>query len=178
MSINERIRLIRKESGLNQAEFSQKLGVSQGGVSWMEKSGNNVSDQSKKMICSIFNVSEEWLETGSGDMYIKNDDYLFNEFSQKYQLSPAEQEVARYCLSLTSDQRSEILKHILQVAEIIKTVSPEEKPSSIVEEFPPANILSNQNTTKVKPATRKVSTEMKEAILNAELTDEKRVKMS
>ena len=69
MDINQRIKELRKNFGLNQKEFGIKLGMSQGGISWMEQSGNTIVDQNKRIICDKFHISMHWLETGEGDMY-------------------------------------------------------------------------------------------------------------
>ena len=46
MNINQRIKMLRKEMGLNQKDFGAKIGLGQGAVSWIEKDGNTVIDVS------------------------------------------------------------------------------------------------------------------------------------
>lgn len=174
----QRLKLLRKSLNLSQAAFGSKLGVSRDVINNIENGRVELKELMVKSISSLFSIDENWLRTGNGNMYIESDDSIFKDFAQKYHLSPSEQEIARYCLSLTSDQRSEILKHIVHVAEIIKATDSEKKSDSALNAFPMPTISPNQNTNKVKPSNKKISTEMKEAILNAELTDEKRVKMS
>ena len=69
MSVNERIKLLRKEKGLNQKQFASMLGMTQSGVSYIEKSGSSVSDSKIKEICSIFGVSEEWMRNGTEPIF-------------------------------------------------------------------------------------------------------------
>ena len=69
MHIGERIKQHRKETGLNQSEYAERLGEKQGIISAMEKGNRNVSDRTIRAICSEFNVNENWLRTGEGEMF-------------------------------------------------------------------------------------------------------------
>lgn len=69
MSINSRVKEIRKQSGMSQKEFAERLGIAQTGVSYMEKDGSNISAASVKNICFQFNIREEWLLNGTGEMF-------------------------------------------------------------------------------------------------------------
>ncbi|WP_196606521.1 helix-turn-helix domain-containing protein [Pectinatus frisingensis] len=121
MSLNKRVKEVRNHLKYSQKEFASKLGLTQAGVSWMEQAGKNISDQNIRLMCSLFNINEDWLRNGNGEMFSENDDSIFNTFAQKYNLSPAEQEAARYCLQLTSEQRQEVLNHIVGLADAIKS---------------------------------------------------------
>lgn len=69
MSLSERIKEVRKKSGLNQIEFGKRIGIGSSGMSKLESGDNNPSSQTIKLICSEFNVSREWLEFGTGEMH-------------------------------------------------------------------------------------------------------------
>ena len=70
MTLNERLRYFRKEIlGMNQRQFASALGMAQTSVSAFEADGGGVSDRVLKTICTMFNVREEWLRTGEGEMY-------------------------------------------------------------------------------------------------------------
>ncbi len=70
MSVNERIRLIRCELNLSQRQFAEKLEIRQSILSQIEKGSTTVSARLIKNICSACNVSENWIKTGEGDMFI------------------------------------------------------------------------------------------------------------
>ena len=72
MSINERIRALRKQLGLTQRDFGKHIGLKHGTISWMEKDGNSIIDQNKRIICDKFHISMHWLETGEGNMYMEH----------------------------------------------------------------------------------------------------------
>jgi len=65
----ENIKNLRKVLGLSQADFANKIGVTQGHLSDIENSKKVLTDRSIKIICSEFNVNEEWLKTGEGEMF-------------------------------------------------------------------------------------------------------------
>ena len=66
--MNERIRLLRKELGLNQSDFGNKIGVKQGTVAGYESGARTPLDAVVSSICREFDVNEEWLRTGEGEM--------------------------------------------------------------------------------------------------------------
>lgn len=67
--MNERIKKIRKDSGLNQTEFGETIGASRPMITSYEL-GKVIPDASKQMlICERFNVNPDWLSTGEGQPY-------------------------------------------------------------------------------------------------------------
>ncbi len=68
--MKDRIREIRKNNKMNQAEFGAKLGVKGNTIGNYELGLRNPSDAVIFSICREFNINEEWLRTGKGDMYI------------------------------------------------------------------------------------------------------------
>lgn len=77
--MNERIKEVRSALGLSAEKFGAKIGVTRSAISKMELGVCNVSEQSIISICREFNVNEEWLRYGSGDM--------FNTLSQDEELA-------------------------------------------------------------------------------------------
>lgn len=74
--MNERIRELRKSLGLSGEKFGEKLGVKKNSVSQWENGKNNITEQIMKSICREFNVNEEWLRYGVGDMFNNPDDIV------------------------------------------------------------------------------------------------------
>lgn len=68
--MNERIKELRKELGLTLEKFGERLGVTKTAISRLESGERGITDQMFKSICREFNVSENWLRTGEGEMYI------------------------------------------------------------------------------------------------------------
>lgn len=69
MTENERVRELRKTLGLTLVKFGEAIGISNPAVSMIESGKSNVSDRTRWAICQAFNVSEEWLRTGEGEMF-------------------------------------------------------------------------------------------------------------
>ena len=65
------IKTLRKELGLTQTEFGGKIGVKGNTITTYENGTRTPSDAVVLAICREFGVSEEWLRTGRGDMFIK-----------------------------------------------------------------------------------------------------------
>jgi len=68
IDMNERLNLLRKELRLSQEEFGKRLGVGKSAISYLESGRSSLTDQMIKLICKEFNVSEDWIRTGNGEM--------------------------------------------------------------------------------------------------------------
>jgi transcriptional regulator with XRE-family HTH domain len=66
--MKERLKQLRKSLKLTQGEFGKKIGMSDVAISYMESGRTALSKQNIRLICLTFGVSENWLETGEGDM--------------------------------------------------------------------------------------------------------------
>lgn len=103
--MNERIKQLRKALNKKQGDFAAALAISQGHLSDVENGRKEVSDRIVS-ICSLkFNVNEDWLRTGSGDM--------FNPVSE-------DEELDRYigCISGSEDKfRKNLLKALCKLTD-------------------------------------------------------------
>lgn len=70
--MNERIKELRNALGLTLDKFGEKIGVKKAAVSRWEN-GDNIADRMILSICREFNVSEEWLRNGTGEMFVRRD---------------------------------------------------------------------------------------------------------
>ena len=68
MTINERIKEIRRSSGLSQTDFAERLGTTRGVITNLEGEKTSPNEPFIKLICREFNVNEDWLRTGDGEM--------------------------------------------------------------------------------------------------------------
>ena len=67
--MNERVKELRAALGLSAEKFGSKIGVTRSAISKMELGVCKVSEQSIISICREFNVNEEWLRNGTGEMF-------------------------------------------------------------------------------------------------------------
>lgn len=69
--MNERIKEIRNALNLTQQEFADKIKVKRNTVATYEMGRSVPSDAAVALICREFNVNEDWLRTGTGEMFVK-----------------------------------------------------------------------------------------------------------
>ena len=71
MTVGDRVKTIRKELMLNQTQFAEKIGISQRALSSIERETTNLTERNTREICRVFNVNEQWLRTGEGEMFLE-----------------------------------------------------------------------------------------------------------
>lgn len=104
MTINQRIKELRKSLGYNQKDFGQKISLKQSAASKMEQDGSTVTDQNIRMICETFNVTETWLRTGEGPQQRETREALLDKLAEQYSLSPDGVDIIRAVLSLSPSE--------------------------------------------------------------------------
>ena len=67
--MHDRIKAVRKKLGLNQTDFAKRIGLTRTFLSMIEIGDNTITDKNIKLICITFNVNEQWLRTGEGQMF-------------------------------------------------------------------------------------------------------------
>ena len=70
MDEGQRVRELRKELQLTLEKFGKPLGVGKTAISKIENGENNLTDQMIFAICREYNVDENWLRTGEGEMFV------------------------------------------------------------------------------------------------------------
>ena len=71
--MGERLKELRKKLGLTLESFGEKVGVGKSSISRLESGTNHLTEQMILAICREFNVNEEWLRHGTGEMFLKLD---------------------------------------------------------------------------------------------------------
>ena len=69
-TIGERIKFIRKESGLTQQKFADRIGAKQNTIAQYEIGRNIPLDPVVTAICKEFDIQEDWLRHGIGSMRV------------------------------------------------------------------------------------------------------------
>jgi transcriptional regulator with XRE-family HTH domain len=92
MTVNERIRQLRKTLSISQTDFSQAICVSNGYTAEIENGHRTANDRIIRLICLTFGVNESWLKTGAGKMFHSSPVEkrerilgLFNELNPQFQ---------------------------------------------------------------------------------------------
>lgn len=68
--MQERIKELRKALHLTQQKFAEAIGVKQNTIAQYETGRNIPIDAVISLICRTYHVSETWLRTGEGEMFI------------------------------------------------------------------------------------------------------------
>lgn len=73
ISVNDRIKFVRKSLNLSQPEFGKRIGVSRDVIANIERTNGTVipNEFLLQHICSVYGVDPIWLETGEGEMFHK-----------------------------------------------------------------------------------------------------------
>jgi transcriptional regulator with XRE-family HTH domain len=92
LTINQRVKRLRKALSLTQREFSQKIALSSAQIACIETEKRTVNDRTVKLICNAFYADENWLKAGEGEMFSRKSDVkftrlnaLFADLQPKYQ---------------------------------------------------------------------------------------------
>ena len=89
-----RLKAVRKALRMNQKSFAEQLGLNQNSLSMIEKNHTPVTEKNVKLVCATFNVNEQWLRTGNGDMFCA---------------SPYEKKLRDICTNLTLENQESLL---------------------------------------------------------------------
>lgn len=117
MEINERIKAIRNSLRLTQAEFGNKIGLKQNTVGQIENGQRGITDRTIILICQSYNVNEEWLRTGKGEMFVEDDNVLLSQLSKQYNLDAFSRKFIETYISLPQSHRDVIKNFALSLVE-------------------------------------------------------------
>lgn len=67
--MKDRLKLLRSTLGLTQEKFAERLNIKRNTVANYEIGRNVPIDAVVSLICKEFNVNEDWLRNGSGEMF-------------------------------------------------------------------------------------------------------------
>lgn len=113
--MNERIKKVRKALDLTQQEFADRIGMKRNSIALIEK-GRNTSDQTVFAICREFNVREEWLRNGTGEMFKAAPSSALDALSEEYGLSNAAYVMVEKFVNLKPEAQETIFNYVREVA--------------------------------------------------------------
>lgn len=108
-TIGTRIKMLRNELGLSLVSFGDKIKMTNSNISKMEKDLRVVTDRTITIICNEFSVSEKWLRTGEGEMFVKGKIFSLDEKAKEYNLSELEIDIMRGYMELPPETRNELI---------------------------------------------------------------------
>lgn len=124
--MNENIKKLRLELGLTMEEFGKNLGVTRSAISNIENGYRNLTEQMILAICNVYNVNEQWLRNGTGDMFVEDTDSLVEKIISDYPLDKLSQTILKTYIELDPKKR-EIFNYVMkQIADSIMASSKEQ----------------------------------------------------
>jgi len=131
LTLNERIKKLRKSLDLTQQEFSGKIGTTANVLTNYETGRRNPSNSVINNICKTFNVSEDWLRDGTGEMFVKPAMFSLDKYAAEHGATELELAIAKAYFDLPPGVRTEmlgVLKNLLNSVDTIPgTAAPGEK---------------------------------------------------
>lgn len=109
-STGDRIKKIRNALGLSQSEFGERIGVKKSAISGIETGRQSLASQMSHSVCREFHVSETWLETGEGEMFMKSDEFSLDEFLREHDADQLEIAIVKAYFELDPDLRRLVLQ--------------------------------------------------------------------
>ena len=91
--MNERLKKLRKKLDITQQEFADRIGIKRNSFANYETGRNKPIDAIIKSICREFNVNEEWLRTGIGEMFVEEDFFSLDDYAKSNNLTDIEKKL-------------------------------------------------------------------------------------
>lgn len=153
MEIGERIKIIRKNEKLTQQKFAERIRLKRNTIGNYEISLIEPSDRAISDICREFNVNENWLRRGEGQMYKETQPIGLDALARKFNLQPKDYALIERLIRMSPEERDGILRFMQDVVAGIQSASTE----------------SDSTLACTRPASTKYPQEMTEEDLHAEL---------
>ena len=98
--LKDRLRELRKTTGLSQTDFAEKLGCGRGAIKNLEEGKTGISSTFADLICRIYGCNVVWLETGDGEMFRE---------------PTIDEQIAGFVGNVLSDKGDEFQKRVMRI---------------------------------------------------------------
>ena len=107
--MKERLLQIRNAFHLNQEEFGERIGLSKASISALEGGSRNLTDRHIMLLRSELDVSEDWIRTGEGEMFVQSETFSLDEKAQKNNLTELEIDIMKGYMELPPATRNDLM---------------------------------------------------------------------
>lgn len=107
--MDKRLRLLRKNLDLTQQEFADRLGIKRNTIANYETGRNEPIDAVLSLICREFNVNEEWLRYGMGEMFKEESTFSLDDYAAANHLTDIEKNIICGLMALDKNVREALL---------------------------------------------------------------------
>lgn len=124
--MNKRLKELRKNHlHLTQQQFADRIKISRNNVAGYEAGSRIPSDAAFSLICREFNVNEEWLRTGEGEIFKEYDDEVAESITEMLTEDAPFYDIIKSIMitykKLNPDSRTVIDDFIKQAFDILKS---------------------------------------------------------
>ena len=123
--MNERIKKLRKALDLTQQEFADSIGMKRNTIANYETDRNEPSNSVITLICKTFDVSEKWLRTGDGEMFLAKPTAALDALAVEHRLSNSDYVLIEKFLALKPETRKAMTDYMREVVASITTMERE-----------------------------------------------------
>ena len=114
--MRDRIKKLRKVLDLTQSDFAARIGSTQNNIANYETGRRSPSAAAFNNICKEFNVNEEWLRTGNGEMFKAAPSGALDALADTYRLTHGEYILIEKFVNMKPESRQIIMDYIVEVA--------------------------------------------------------------
>lgn len=126
--LKDRLRELRKSTGLSQTDFALKLGCSRGVIKNLEEGKTDISPAFADLICRTYGCDRIWLETGEGEMFrTPTRDEQITDFVGKTLFGDGDSDFAKQLLSILAALDDNGWKTLKAAAEVLKKAEDDAK---------------------------------------------------
>ena len=117
MTIGERIKKVRKDKDLTQQLFAEKIGTTANVLTNYETGRRNPSASAFNNICKTFNISEEWLRIGDGEVFLPTPEASIDQLVKEFHLGDMEKQIILEFVQLDDNDRKGVIEYIRRLAQ-------------------------------------------------------------
>lgn len=114
---------MRQDADKTQKAFGASLGVSRDTYASYESGRVTPSKTFVQLLCSEYNVSIEWFNTGNGAMYVDSQDMYVDKLAKQYGLGEYARKVLDYYGALNKSQKEALEIFIREISGAVMTDS-------------------------------------------------------
>lgn len=134
MVLGERLKQLRKELGLTQSAFAERIGSVQNTVTGYESGRRNPSAPVVSLICREFSVNERWLRTGEGEMFAQTTNDPVERLCAELHATKLDAEIIRAYFEIDERIREPFMRQLLEHVKVpVQTISRADEPDIVAE---------------------------------------------
>lgn len=136
--MNERIKELRKLLKISQDSFSSKINISRSHYALIEGGSKNLTDRVISDVCREFNVNEEWLRNGTGNIFVEPDTFSLDSYLKQRGMTEEELDIIKGVFEIPVEFRMQAIGYFK--TKILPKLRLNDETSSTKEETMQTNI--------------------------------------